>query len=404
MRNKLLLAQKLFQDPNKNPKVDSTSDLYDVIVRELPSEIRSMIQNENLRVKGSIGQGNITSHPWISILNPEITTSTQEGIYVVLLFNASFTSFYLSLNQGITYFENKYKRNKYKYAKKVANYFRSEIGNDPNYSFKEIDLEAKRGTLGYGYQQTNIISQKFDLNKINETHLTESILKFIKLYDEIKDHMFPGKNYNELVDSILFTEDDAFVDAETQIQNINEALKNETRIPQGTKQKLVMMNAGEQRTKKYRKLTSPIITKTDWIQKAKDDAITGNIGEKLILEYEINRLISLGLVDEAEKVKSVAVLSDSFGYDILSFEKDEMGNINELFIEVKTSVSIYDSDFFVSQNEINTSKKHNKNYAVYRVYDVNNIKPKFYIAKGSIEENFYLDPVSFRALYKYRLV
>ncbi len=403
MKNNILLAQKLFQNPNKDLKVDSTSLLYDLIVRKLPSQIRDVIKNEDLRVKGSIGQGNITTHPWISILNPEITTTTQEGLYVVILFNASFTSFYLSLHQGITYFENKYKRRRYEFAKKVANYFREEITKDGHYSFDEINLEAQRGSLGYGYEQTNIVSKKFDIQDFSEKELKKSIKQFVDLYDEIKAHMFPGKNYNELVDSILFTEEDVYISAEEQIKKIEEVLKNETRIPHGAKQKLIMMSAGKERSKKYKKISSPIITKTDWIKKAKDDAITGNIGEKLILEYEIDRLTKLGLVDEAEKVKSVAIISDAFGYDILSFDQDEKGNIFELYIEVKTTNSYKDTDFFVSQNEINVSKKHQQNYALYRVYDADNILPKFYIAKGAIEENFFLDPVSFRATYKYTL-
>ncbi|MDY0101152.1 MAG: DUF3578 domain-containing protein, partial [Bacilli bacterium] len=331
MKNNILLAQKLFQNPNKDLKVDSTSLLYDLIVRKLPSQIRDVIKNEDLRVKGSIGQGNITTHPWISILNPEITTTTQEGLYVVILFNASFTSFYLSLHQGITYFENKYKRRRYEFAKKVANYFREEITKDEHYSFDEINLEAQRGSLGYGYEQTNIVSKKFDIQDFSEKELKKSIKQFVDLYDEIKAHMFPGKNYNELVDSILFTEEDVYISAEEQIKKIEEVLKNETRIPHGAKQKLIMMSAGKERSKKYKKISSPIITKTDWIKKAKDDAITGNIGEKLILEYEIDRLTKLGLVDEAEKVKSVAIISDAFGYDILSFDQDEKGNIFELY-------------------------------------------------------------------------
>lgn len=403
MKNNILLAQKLFQNPNKDLKVDSDSTLYDLIVRKLPSQIRDVINNDDLRVKGSIGQGNITTHPWISILNPEITTSTQEGLYVVILFNASFTSFYLSLHQGITYFENKYKKRKYEFAKKVANYFREEITQEGHFSFDEINLETQKGSLGYGYEQTNIVSKKFDINNFNEEELKESIKQFIDLYDEIKAHMFPGKDYNELVDSILFTEEDVYIKAEKQIKNIEEALKNETRIPKGAKQKLIMMKAGEERSKKYPKISSPIITKTDWIKKAKDDAITGNIGEKLILEYEFDRLTKLGLIEEAEKVKSVAIISDAYGYDIVSYDQDNEGNIFELYIEVKTTVSSRDNDFFVSQNEINVSKKHEQNYALYRVYDANNISPKFYIAKGPIEENFFLDPVSYRATYKYTL-
>ena len=64
-------------------KVDNSSELYKELVRELPKEIFSNLgKRKDFLVKGSMGQGNKTDYPWISILNKNITRSTQNGIYV----------------------------------------------------------------------------------------------------------------------------------------------------------------------------------------------------------------------------------------------------------------------------------------------------------------------------------
>ena len=69
-------------------KVDNSSYLYDTLVKKLPREIRDRLNDPDLLVKGSMGQGNKTLYPWVSILNKNITTSTQHGIYVCYLFRS----------------------------------------------------------------------------------------------------------------------------------------------------------------------------------------------------------------------------------------------------------------------------------------------------------------------------
>ena len=121
-------------------KVDNSSELYKELVRELPKEIFSNLgKRKDFLVKGSMGQGNKTDYPWISILNKNITRSTQNGIYVCYLFKRNMEGFYLVLMQGITYFEKEYGKNKYKIAELVSNYIKSEIDSNV-FSKNIIDL------------------------------------------------------------------------------------------------------------------------------------------------------------------------------------------------------------------------------------------------------------------------
>lgn len=54
------------------------------------------------RIKKSGVAVNLPVIPWISILNPELTTTTQAGLYIVYLYSADMKKIYLSMNQGYT--------------------------------------------------------------------------------------------------------------------------------------------------------------------------------------------------------------------------------------------------------------------------------------------------------------
>lgn len=61
-----------------------------------------LIRERSLLVRASVGRGNAADIPWIAILDPRVSNTTQRGLYVVYLFRADMTGIYLSLNQGAT--------------------------------------------------------------------------------------------------------------------------------------------------------------------------------------------------------------------------------------------------------------------------------------------------------------
>ena len=89
--------------PYSGNKVDSNTQAYDLICRQLPRLLKGKLKKDSYDVVGSMGRGNKTEFPWVSILNSRVTTTTQKGIYMVFLFKKDMSGFYLSLNQGITF-------------------------------------------------------------------------------------------------------------------------------------------------------------------------------------------------------------------------------------------------------------------------------------------------------------
>ena len=65
-----------------------------------------ILNRKDFYIKGSMGQGNKTLYPWVAIMNRNVTTTTQKGLYIVYLFKKDMSGFYITLAQGITNFEN----------------------------------------------------------------------------------------------------------------------------------------------------------------------------------------------------------------------------------------------------------------------------------------------------------
>ncbi len=76
----------------------------DFIRRDLPDALKAALgdQADGLMFRGSAGQGKWTDTPWVAIMDPLVTTTTQRGYYVAYLFVPSTGQIVLSLQQGIT--------------------------------------------------------------------------------------------------------------------------------------------------------------------------------------------------------------------------------------------------------------------------------------------------------------
>lgn len=385
---------------NEHRNAERSDPVYPVIVSEIPSLIKTTLfsMRKDLLLTGSIGVGQKTDFPWVAIFNTNITRTATKGLYIVFLFKKDMSGFYLALNQGITYFAKTYKRNKYECAKKVANYFKNEIG-DEYFSKDDINLCGLRGTLGYGYEETTIISKYYEKNNFSSNEIIDDIDKMMKIYDELASVLAEDNfDYDKAIDKILLDYDKSFTPAIEAIEEIKKEISSPLDVDVVRKLQYVVPDSKQ--IIKYSKLRNKeAIRKIDYISKAKTDAEIGELGEKLALEYEVERLTSLGREDLVPLIRRVSIKSDAFGYDIESYDFVN-GELVKIFIEVKTTVNKLDVDFQVSRNEVETSNEKNDRYCLFRIYDVKNVNPKFYKVFGKLEDNFELNPITYMAHYK----
>lgn len=380
-------------------KVDSTSEVYNTLIRQIPNELTKMLNRKDFIIKGSMGQGNKTQYPWVAIMNRSLTNTTQKGLYIVYLFKKDMSGFYITLAQGITNFENLYKSKKYEYATKVAKYFKSQIENT-SFTNSDIVLGDGKHDLGYGYERTTVISKYYQSNNITNEVLIADLIELVQIYDFIVSHMETA-SYDQIIKNVIADEDTNILTAEEAIEKIKQTVDPDDEIPFGFVRTIEEVVPKVDRTNKFKRITNPKVSKIDYLKKAAKDIKNGLLGEQLVMNYEITKLTDLGLHEYVSKIKWASMESDTYGYDIESFDVDEYGKVIPIKIEVKTTGSKVDTEFFVSKNEVETSKKYKKNYCVYRLYDVNSQYPKFYKAYGEVEDNFILDPVTFKARYKY---
>lgn len=135
--------------------------------------------------------------------------------------------------------------------------------------------------------------------------------------------------------------------------------------------------------------------KINYLEKEQNNRNLGEVGEKLIFDYEKWRLIRAGKENLADKVEWTSKdKGDGTGFDILS------KNINgsDRFIEVKTTKLIKETPIFLTNNEVSFAKLKSKEFFLYRVFNFNTY-PQFFIKHGDYESFCQLKPQTFKGFF-----
>ncbi|WP_195891960.1 MrcB family domain-containing protein [Neobacillus dielmonensis] len=202
---------KLREEPFKgNP-------LKEMVVDELPVLItKAFFLDENdYKITGSIGKGQFAEVPWLCVFLKDITKSATKGYYIVFLFSTDGQSVYMSLNQGWTFFHEKYGT---KVARKkiqvAAQNLKGELLlNENEWITGPIDLQA-HGILAKGYEAGNIFAKKYYFNELPSiTQFKEDFYTLLQSYNEI--NLLRGKrSVDEFTESLLLLEDGLFFDVD----------------------------------------------------------------------------------------------------------------------------------------------------------------------------------------------
>ncbi|MBK1781166.1 DUF3578 domain-containing protein [Advenella sp. WQ 585] len=157
--------------------------------QDFKEDIETLVNNfgSGFQLKASVGAGNWANIPWLSILNPNMTSTTQEGIYPVFLFRADGSGFYLSLNQGTT---NPIKKLGHKAAEEKSQKIISIVlENNPrlkNWGVQDIDLRASTD-LGKSYEKSNISAKLYEVDSLpNDEVLQHDLEELLSFYNQIE--------------------------------------------------------------------------------------------------------------------------------------------------------------------------------------------------------------------------
>ncbi|MGR8953246.1 MAG: DUF3883 domain-containing protein [Gammaproteobacteria bacterium] len=127
--------------------------------------------------------------------------------------------------------------------------------------------------------------------------------------------------------------------------------------------------------------------KLDYAARDEMNRTLGRNGESWVLGYEKVRLSEEQRPDLAARIDWVSHrCGDGTGYDILSYELDEIAR----FIEVKTTNGGSLTPFIVSQNEVDFSEETEDAFCLYRVFEFSK-SPRLFILRGPLSASLHLE-------------
>ena len=136
--------------------------------------------------------------------------------------------------------------------------------------------------------------------------------------------------------------------------------------------------------------------KLDYAARDERNRNLGHSGESWVLGFEENRLNDASRADLAAKIDWVSErCGDGTGYDIMSFEEDEVTR----FIEVKTTNGGSLTPFIISRNELEFSEETEDAFCLYRVFEFSKY-PKLFIVRGDLNQALHLEAMDYRARLK----
>lgn len=363
------------------------------------------VEKEKYLTKASCGQGVWAEIPWLAIFDKSITDSATKGYYIVFLIKSDCSGFYLSLNQGFTFYEENFKGNSKESVKKVSKYWQSELNTiqfdeDKPFSIDKIDLNAqsKNPRLPRGYELGNIVSKfysKADLDNLSEDELLSDLEQFKIVYHELSSML--ASDFKEQIIHIVNSSSTDGLDIALEIKNNKNKkfeIGDQTPIPKDLSFKEEADNSKRRGIKR------------DYLQQQKAQMENGLEGEKFVMEIERKRLSS----HENEKLRAVADSikhvsqqeGDGLGYDVLSFDI-KGDDVQEIYIEVKSTKGNIDTPFFMSPNELAFAREKKDQFRIYRLYKGEYGKLDYYIIEDPLKEGnekIQYKPVSFAVLPK----
>lgn len=137
----------------------------------------------DLTVKSSVGAGNWASVPWLAFFDPLITTTAQEGFYVVFLINPDSKRIYLSLNQGTTAVYKEFRQVRGRDVLRRRALDMRERVLDISRRFKETNIElGSLDDLPLGYEAGHCLGLSYSSAEILTIDLAADLEEILRVY------------------------------------------------------------------------------------------------------------------------------------------------------------------------------------------------------------------------------
>ncbi len=149
-----------------------------------------------IRVVASAGKGNWASVPWLSLLDPRETTTTQQGVYIVYLFRADMSGIYVTLNQGVTELKDLSSADRIQELTQRVAAIREHVPELQNagFAFDDAITLASKTSLGASYESSTIAHKFYPSAELPSSgDLADDLQALLNAYDNYIDRK-PSKS------------------------------------------------------------------------------------------------------------------------------------------------------------------------------------------------------------------
>ncbi|MCV9885114.1 MrcB family domain-containing protein [Metabacillus halosaccharovorans] len=207
LRSSLLKVMNEYLNAKNGPFAGH--ELGGTIRNVIPSLLGNLyfIDKNQYTIKGSVGQGNWASVPWVAVMNNKVTTSTQRGYYIVYLFSEDMKSLYLTIAQGVT----ETSRDE---MEKVSQSLRHSISMN-NRVIKGNDLNLGQSSKAKEYELSTAAYIPYSIDHMpSEQQLIRDLEEMVGYYEEfiiikdnpanelVKEPPTPYYSMSEIIDQI----------------------------------------------------------------------------------------------------------------------------------------------------------------------------------------------------------
>lgn len=187
---KRIIEEFPLKDEERNNKPFKNDSTAAFMRGKASEELENIIQSysydlDNYVITFSPGQSQWNHRPWGGIRNEKVSTSFQNGFYVVYLFKTDRKGVYLSLNQGYTSIEKDKKiKDKIGELENKSSFLRNNISKIPN-DFKNTEIDCKDDKREKT-QAGNIISKFYTFSELDdEEMLLNDLYEVMEIYNEL---------------------------------------------------------------------------------------------------------------------------------------------------------------------------------------------------------------------------
>ena len=152
-----------------------------LVERLLPADLAGV------DVRPSVGKGNWAAVPWIAVLDPAVTTSTQHGVYPVLLFREDMQAVEVTIAQGVTDLKGSLgRREAVQELHRRAESLRPDLqGLEATGFLANSDYELGPSQLARDYVESTVVRRSYEIDDLSHSDVTQAVSAVLRAYGSL---------------------------------------------------------------------------------------------------------------------------------------------------------------------------------------------------------------------------